>query len=111
MGRDIRQEIISSGMDIPSSPFPVLFQTACKISLGGYCRTVLPLMLLDDYFESSTIEQCEKMWNVLITMQEDIKALISKASTTGYALLNIVNSLLRRTSKVKNGPFRGSIMV
>lgn len=111
VGREIRNDIFSSNVEIASSPFPTLFRVACKIANGGFCRLVMPFMLLDDFFESSSIELCEKMWNVLISLQDEIQVLISKSANTGFSLLNIVNSLLRRTSRVKDGPFRGSVMM
>lgn len=98
-------------MEISSSSFPLLFRVAYDISLKGHCRLILPFMLLENYFDSSTIEQCEQLWNVLVTMQKEIQTLVSKSSNNGFSILNIVNSLLRRTSKVKDGPFRGSVMM
>ena len=111
VGKEIREEAIAKGIEIADSQFPSLFRTACNIAHNGYCRMIMPLMLLDNFFESSSLALCEKMWNVLITMQDEIQQLISKNSNAGFALLNIVNSLLRRTSKMKDGAFRGSVMM
>lgn len=111
VGREIGELIRTTDADYSSSQFPSLFRIACKLACNSLCRSVLPLMLLDDFFESSSIEQCEKMWNVLLTMQSEIQSLISLSPNSGLLLLNIVNSLLRRTSKMKDGPFRGSVMM
>lgn len=111
VGREIGEVIRTTDAEVSSSQFPSLFRIACKLACNSFCRTVMPLMLLDDFFESSSIEQCQKMWNVLLTMQSEIQKLISLSPNSGLSLLNIVNSLLRRTSKMKDGPFRGSVMM
>ena len=112
-GQNIRKELIATNAEISSTTFPALVRLACNMVYQGYCRSVLPFVLLEDVFESSTVEHCEKYWSIILTLQDDISKLLSVNNSTNssIALLSIANSLLRRTSKIQNGEFRGSVMM
>ena len=113
VGQNIRKELIATNADISSTSFPTLVRLACNMAHKEYCRMVLPFILLEDVFESSTVEQCEKYWSIILTLQDDISKLLPEniSTNSSLALLSIANSLLRRTSKIQNGEFRGSVMM
>ena len=75
----------------------------------------MPLLVLESYFESTPIEECKRMWSLFSSFQDAFSSplFINQVHPTdpSLAILNIVNSLLHRTSKVKDSSFRGSLMM
>lgn len=115
VGRDIQTSTAEGTHENAVAAFSTLIDCTISLSKNGLCKAIMPLLLMESYFELSPIEECKKMWSVFASFQEEFSSplFINKAhpTDTSLAILNIVNSLLHRTSKVKDSAFRGSLMM
>ena len=115
VGRDIQTSAAEGNHENAVTAFSTLIDCVISLCKNGLCRAIMPLLLMESYFESTPIEECKKMWGVFASFQEEFSSplFINKThpTDTSLAILNIVNSLLHRTSKVKDSAFRGSLMM
>ena len=115
VGREIQMSAAEGNHENTVKPFSTLINCLISLSKSRLCKAIVPLLLMESYFDSSPIEECKKMWSVFASFQKEFSSPLfineAQATDTSLAILNIVNSLLHRTSKVKDGAFRGSLMM
>lgn len=116
VGRDIQTSTAEGTHENAVAAFSTLIDCTISLSKNGLCKAIMPLLLMESYFESSPNRGNARSCGVwFASFQEEFSSplFINKAhpTDTSLAILNIVNSLLHRTSKVKDSAFRGSLMM
>lgn len=114
VGCEMYQEIRTQNKSIEETPFSKLVEFAISLCKSEHIPDLTPLLIFFNLFEMTPISECEKLWKVFISFQQDfskppfIKATINN---TQLHILAIVNSILRRASRMQYSAFRGDLMM
>ena len=114
VGWEIYQEIRTQNKNIEETPFSKLVEFAIILCKNEQIPDITPLLIFFNLFEITPISECEKLWKVFASFQQDFSKppFIKPAiSNTQLHILVIVNSILRRASRMQYSSFRGDLMM
>lgn len=106
--REVLVELIMLKTDI--SMLERVFQFSIDAALYDIASTNVPVLILGDMFDSSTIVECEKLFVFVETRVETFKKEFFFKMCKNY-LLRSCNDLLRRLSRSQNTVFCGRILL
>ncbi|XP_054712418.1 THO complex subunit 1-like [Uloborus diversus] len=106
--REVLVELISLDTDI--SYLELVFQFSIEAAVHDLAPGNVPVLVLGDMFESSTIVQCEKIFAFVESRVETFKKDLFFKSCKNH-LLRSCNDLLRRLSRSQNTVFCGRILL
>lgn len=114
VGHDIHKDAYERKVDISTTAFPQLIRNIISCCREGVVSPIVPLMVFSNCFETTPISECEQLWKVFISFRKDFSSplFISKTqANTNLSILAIVNSLLKRASRMRYSSFRGDLMM
>ncbi|KAG1649726.1 THO complex subunit 1 [Nymphon striatum] len=106
--REILRNLMTNDAD--SKKFQKVLDISIEAAIKELCSSSLPVLLLSDMFETTTIKICEDLFSMVET-RVDVWKQDSFFSGCKNHLLRCCNDLLRRLSKSQNTVFCGRIMM
>lgn len=114
VGYSLYKEIKEQGGNVEETAFPTLIANAISLCKDGLIPTITPLLVFSNCFEETPVSECERLWRVFVSFRKDFSNppfITATVSNTQLYILVIVNSLLRRASRMQNSSFRGELMM
>lgn len=78
---------------------------------GGGVDPALPLQLLEDAFDATTVDRCGAVWAVLERHQDALATIVNAQPRYRMPLLRIATSLTRRLSRVEHTVLLGRVLL
>ena len=114
VGNRIHREAKEKKVDIGTTAFPKLISHIIFCCREKAVSSIVPLLVFSNCFETTPIDECEQLWKVFISFRKEFASSLfisGDQTNTNLSILAIVNSLLKRASRMRNSSFRGDLML
>lgn len=114
VGNRIHREAKEKKVDIGTTAFPKLISHIILCCREKAVSSIVPLLVFSNCFETTPIDECEQLWKVFISFRKEFASSLfisGDQTNTNLSILAIVNSLLKRASRMRNSSFRGDLML
>ena len=114
VGNRIHREAQEKKVDIGTTAFPKLINHIIVCCREKAVSPIVPLLVFSNCFETTPIDECEQLWKVFISFRKEFASSLfisGDQTNTNLSLLAIVNSLLKRASRMRYSSFRGDLML
>lgn len=114
IGNRIHREAQEKKVDIGTTAFPKLINCLIVCCREKAVSSIVPLLVFSNCFETTPIDECEQLWKVFVSFRKEFASSLfisGDQTNTNLSILAIVNSLLKRASRMRYSSFRGDLML